>query len=313
MTKPLKVVFSDFFFFSLEKYETLMRLLKKYISGLVKLVFIILALAVVFLIFSIPIGKDVKKGIKTLSIEYLSPESTSEIISVKSGLIKPVVYQNINKLSLSESNEHKDLYVDLLLPVILISKYQIGIEKNQTERIREKIKLMENLSTEDSIFINELFEKYKTKNLVEIHQKQFTHPNSIILAQSILETGWGSSRFFLHGNNAFGIWSFNKHDNRMVASSNRDGIIIFLKKYNDLLESVNDYFLTISRSWAFDEFREKRMVSDNAYELIWYLNKYSELRNDYVKKVGEIIVQNNLTQYDTVQLDPSFFINVKLD
>ena len=55
------------------------------------------------------------------------------------------------------------------------------------------------------------------------------------------------------------------------------------------------------------------MVSDNAYELIWYLNKYSELRNDYVKKVGEIIVQNNLTQYDTVQLDPSFFINVKLD
>lgn len=290
-----------------------MILIKKYISGLIKLIFIILSVAVVFLIFSIPLGKDVKKNKKTLSIEYLSPESASDIVSVKSGIVKPIVYQNISKAISSETKEQKDVFIDLLLPVILISKHQIYIERNRTEKLWGKMKIKERITNEDSLFLDLLIDKYDSRNLAEIHHKQFTHPNSIILAQSILETGWGSSRFFLHGSNAFGIWSFNKHDNRMIASSNRDGIIIYLKKYNDLLESVNDYFLTISNSWAFDEFRKKRMDSDNPYELIWYLNKYSELRNDYVKKVGEIIVQNNLTRYDSAQLDPDFFINVKLD
>jgi hypothetical protein len=45
--------------------------------------------------------------------------------------------------------------------------------------------------------------------------------------------------------------------------------------------------------------------------LIWYLNKYSELRNDYVKMVGELMITNNLTQYDTVRLDPDYYIYQK--
>jgi Bax protein len=79
-----------------------------------------------------------------------------------------------------------------------------------------------------------------------------------------------------------------------------------------LAQSVEDYFLTLANSWAFDEFRKKRSESDNPYELIWYLNKYSELRNDYVKKVGEIMVQNNLARYDSYMLDANNFIKVKL-
>ena len=290
-----------------------MRLLKKYISGLIKLIFIILSVAVVFLIFSIPIGKDVKKVKKTLLIEHLSPESASEIESVKNGIVKPIIYQNIDKILSSDTKNQKENFIDLLLPVILISKHRIEIERNKTEILWGKLKMKDPITKEDSMFIDLLIEKYDSRNFSEIHQMQYTHPNSIVIAQSILETGWGSSRFFLHGNNAFGIWSFNKSDNRMIASSNRDGVIIYLKKYNDLLESVNDYFLTISKSWAFADFREKRIVSDNPYELIWYLNKYSELRNDYVKKVGEIIIQNDLARYDTAQLDPNYFINVKFD
>jgi len=265
------------------------------------------------LIFSIPIGKDVKKVKKTLLIEHLSPESASEIESVKNGIVKPIIYQNIDKILSSDTKNQKENFIDLLLPVILISKHRIEIERNKTEILWGKLKMKDPITKEDSMFIDLLIEKYDSRNFSEIHQMQYTHPNSIVIAQSILETGWGSSRFFLHGNNAFGIWSFNKSDNRMIASSNRDGVIIYLKKYNDLLESVNDYFLTISKSWAFADFREKRIVSDNPYELIWYLNKYSELRNDYVKKVGEIIIQNDLARYDTAQLDPNYFINVKFD
>ena len=78
-----------------------------------------------------------------------------------------------------------------------------------------------------------------------------------------------------------------------------------------MLESVNDYFSTVSNSWAFDKFRERRAETDNAYELIWYLNKYSELRNDYVKKVGEVMIQNQLTRFDTCEIDPGYFLKVK--
>lgn len=86
--------------------------------------------------------------------------------------------------------------------------------------------------------------------------------------------------------------------------------MIYLKKYDNIAQSIEDYFLTLANSWAFDEFRNKRYISDNPFELIWYLNNYSELRNDYVKKVGEIIIQNELTRYDSCVLDEDNFIKV---
>ena len=179
-----------------------------------------------------------------------------------------------------DDDNKKDRYIDILLPAVLVVKHNLLVEKERTEKIWSKLRAKERFNKSDSIFLNALYLKYKSENIAEINKKQHLHPNSIVLAQSILETGWGDSRFFLNGNNAFGIWSYNKLDKRMAASTNRDGIVIYLRKYGNIAQSVEDYFSTIANSWAFDEFREKRYESDNPFELIWYLNKYSEFDSE---------------------------------
>ncbi len=289
-----------------------MRLLKGYLSKTIKVLFIIIFLAIVVLILSIPINYGVKKEKLSLLIEYKSIKKPSDILKISGNEVKPIVYEDISKFNDFPENNRKDRYIETLLPAILVVKFNLLNEKAKTEKIWAKVRAKDRLTAGDSAFIRTLYAKYKSENLKEISQKQHLHPTSIVLAQSILETGWGNSRFFIKGNNAFGIWSYNKLDKRMPATTSRDGLVIYLKKYDNIAQSVEDYFLTLANSWAFDKFREKRYDSDNPYELIWYLNKYSELRNDYVKKVGEIIVQNDLTKYDSCELDKNNFIKVKL-
>jgi Bax protein len=290
----------------------IMKFLKGYLSKTIKALFVIIFLAIVLLILSIPINYGVKKEKLSLLIEYKSIKKPSDILKINGKSVKPVIYEDISKFKDFPEISRKERYIETLLPAILVVRFNLLNEKSRTERLWAKIRSKEDLTSLDSGFINSMYKKYKTESLKEINQKQHLHPVSITLAQSILETGWGNSRFFLKGNNAFGIWSYNKLDNRMAASTSRDGLVIYLKKYDNVAQSVEDYFLTLANSWAFDEFRMRRYESDNPYELIWYLNKYSELRNDYVKKVGEIIVQNNLTKYDSCTLDKNNFIKVKL-
>lgn len=264
------------------------------------------------LIISIPINYGVKREKFSLLVEYRSIDEPDDIQKFNGKYVKPVIYEDITNLDNFDDNSKKNRYIEILLPAILVVKHNLLNEKARTERIWSRVRAKDRINRSDSAFLLSIYEKYKSKNLQEINLKQHMHPNSIVLAQSILETGWGDSRFFLRGNNAFGIWSFNPVDDRMPASTARDGIIIYLKKYDNIAESVEDYYLTLANSWAFDEFREKRYTSNNPFELIWYLNKYSELRNDYVKKVGEIIVQNDLTQYDSCTIDEENFVKVLL-
>jgi Bax protein len=276
----------------------------------VRVLFVVIFLGIVVLILSIPFNYRVKKEKISLLVEYKSIHQPEDIYKIKDRKVHPVIYEDLTNFGQFVDNNRKEEYIEIILPAILVVKHNILNEKSRTERIWAKLRARDRINSSDSAFIQAIFEKYRSKNLPEINKKQHLHPNSIILAQSILETGWGNSKFFSKANNAFGIWSYNKLDNRMAASSNRDGIMIYLKKYDNIAQSVEDYFITLANSWAFDEFRNKRYVSDNPFELIWYLNNYSELRNDYVKKVGEIIIQNNLTRYDSCVLDEDNFIKV---
>ena len=282
-----------------------------HIKSAIKIIFAVLAVIVILFILNVPIGKKIKRQHNLLMVKYQRVENPVDIASINSRYVKPLIYENIEEIALFDPDIRKQKFIELLLPAILVTKYEIYKENKRTIDIWGKLKSNLDITHNDSVFMEELFLKYETKNFAEINQRQQVHPNSIILAQAALETGWGTSRFFLQGNNAYGIWSFSKMENRMESLSSRGDIKIYLKKYDHVSESVKDYFQTIGKSWAFDQFRKRRSETNNAYELIWYLNRYSELRNDYVKKIGELMIQNTLTQYDTCEIDPEYFIKVK--
>ncbi|MEZ5082993.1 MAG: glucosaminidase domain-containing protein [Bacteroidales bacterium] len=134
------------------------------------------------------------------------------------------------------------------------------------------------------------------------------HPVSLAIAQAAIESAWGTSRFFLEGRNAFGVWSFSEDDSRMIANETREGRPVFLKKYNSLIDSAEDYYLVLSRG-PFSDFREVRATTNDVFELLPNLTKYSEQENSYARKLNKIINKNKLIIYDSYQIDPKYILD----
>lgn len=218
-------------------------------------------------------------------------------------LVVPYDYTSVISLADLPVDEKKQKFVDMILPAILTARAELKHTQNEVRTLISKD--TSKLSGHDKRFLKKLLTKYKSDDFDELLSKLNTHPNSIVLAQSAVESGWGTSRFFLEANNVFGVWSFDKDEDRIMANSDRDGKYTYLKKYPSLSKSIEDYFLTISNG-PYSDFRRQRKEVKNPYVLVNNLENYSELRGYYVKKLQLIIKMNEFTQYDSYQIDPNY-------
>jgi Bax protein len=204
-------------------------------------------------------------------------------------------------------NERKDKFIDVLLPTILINRHQLAQHRIHVEILKEKSRYSHEWSHKDSLFINDIFKTYKTKNFNELLKRLQPPPVSLVLAQAALESGWGSSRFFKEANNVFGIWSFSKKDDRIIANETRGSKPIFLKKYPNLLGSVEDFHILLASSRNYADFRDCIQRGNNVFELIWHLKMYSEKRDQYVIMLRNVIVTNELINFDGYRINPEFY------
>ena len=78
---------------------------------------------------------------------------------------------------------------------------------------------------------------------------------AISVAQAILESDWGRSRFAKEANNFYGIIQTDKTEPH-IKSLNSD---IILKVYGNKCESVADYINLLNTSSAFEEYRDIRL------------------------------------------------------
>jgi Bax protein len=117
-------------------------------------------------------------------------------------------------------------------------------------------------------------------------------PTELIIAQAVLESNYGKSRFAKQGNNLFGIrtWNLNeKHIKPFDTNDQTFGIKVFKSKCS----CVRYYIKILNNSSAFKEFRKMRKkMLDNNYvnvlSLTQYISKFATDK-DYVKKVQRTI------------------------
>ena len=81
-------------------------------------------------------------------------------------------------------------------------------------------------------------------------------PSELIVAQAIIETDWGTSRFANEANNLFGIRTWNQDENHILATTEWTGWGV--KAFNTKCDSVKDYIRIINEVYAYAEFREMR-------------------------------------------------------
>ncbi|MTI21793.1 hypothetical protein E1176_12245 [Fulvivirga sp. RKSG066] len=240
------------------------------------------------------------EGTRVLKTEYVELASPEQIVALEDTLVRPVLYQNLPNYADLPVEDSKQKFIATILPAILIARYHLENERDSIKLLLIKKKW----TTQDSLYYQKQFERYKAKDAENLLLRMKTHPNSITIAQAAVESGWGSSRFFREANNLFGIWSYRSDEQRIAA----DGNNVYLRKYNDVSQSIEDYFVTIGRARPYRSFRKTNANSDNIDELLPHLKPYSERGMDYVYQLKTIIRQNNLTQYDNYQIDPQYFV-----
>ena len=242
-----------------------------------------------------------QKQVKNLesSLIKITPKNCDDVVEINTHLVQPIVYTKSVKLDELSIAEKKKTFIDLMIPSILIAKYRLKKEKKYLKELLSK----ERLSAKDSLWIKKKKYIFKASSAKDLYNKMTLHPTSIIIAQAIIESGWGTSKFFEKANNVFGIWSFNEHEKRMAASKKRGKKTVYLKKYSSVEQSIFDYFVVLSTKDVYKEFREKRLESQDPFVLIEHLGKYSELGQEYINNLKNTIQKNKLLAYDTYHLD----------
>lgn len=134
---------------------------------------------------------------------------------------------------------------------------------------------------------------------------------SIMIAQAILESGWGTTTLALEpNNNLFGVKGnyngnsveINTYEYNSVGQ--RYQIAASFKKYPSIKESLADYITTITGndvvgSWRYNYYIGVRVSQTTSYkDATAYLTGRYATAPDYGTKLNSLIERYNLTQYD---------------
>ena len=229
------------------------------------------------------------------------------------------IKNNINAYTLSNLSDHdfeylessKQKFVKTVLPIIINENQNILITRSFIPGLKKKLKKFKTLNKNEIRKLNKIAEKYNIEHLNEhkldvvnnILENVDVIPNSIVLAQAAIESGWGQSRFAKEYNALFGEYTYDQNEG--VVPLNRDfGEKHLIKSFSSFNNSVSSYFININSHNAYKDFRAVREImrsKNNFSELSLLINKldsYAE-DNNYVSTLKAVIKKNNFSKFDS--------------
>ena len=228
-------------------------------------------------------------------------------------------YPNKNKpnfKSIINISERKKAFIDYLIPLIHQTQKEILNKREKLKTIKQAYIKNHSLSFFELRQLKSLSKDYQTdfdennlnKTINQLLLKINTIPTGMVIAQAALESGWGTSRFAVNGNNYFGEHCFRKGCG-IVPKKRDHGKINEVKLFDSPLDSVKSYFNLLNTGSKFMQFRklraqlEKENHTLKGTQLIKTLLHYSELKNDeYEKRLLATINYKRLDRYYKVSI-----------
>ena len=227
----------------------------------------------------------------------------------KNKIVKPI---NIDILpneikSIESTKKRKELFIQIVLPLILDENKKIRLERKTLFAILNK----NSNSDAERNWLKSKFKQYGVVNrdLTTLKIRMDEIPVSLAIAQAAKETGWGTSRFAQEGNALFGQWTYSGEGIKPAGSD--DGDTHKVMKFKILKASVRAYQRNLNTHKSYKEFRKIRAIQRdvlgnlNSLELVEYLDKYAETGKEYIKILKKIIEQNKLMDFDDAKILPS--------
>jgi len=248
------------------------------------------------------IGKDIMVDSRTLN--SFEKKSIKQIPEYPLQLVSSDWKKNFS--------QKKTKFIETLLPLISFENQKILIERQRLIEIKNYLQEQKTLVQNDFIYLNQLAKKYhiKSKNThkIDLIKKLLFSvdviPNSIVLAQAVNESGWGTSRFAREYNALFGQYTYDIN-NGVVPYEREEGKKHLVRHFSSINKSVESYFQNINTHYAYHKFRKIRSVihrkdlNNNIKLLTQALDVYAEDKL-YVETINAIIDSNNFFQFDSI-------------
>ncbi len=233
--------------------------------------------------------------------------------------VPPIKVERVpDDLNTKDGVERKMLFITALLPVILDVNHRVLQEREQLIVLREKFfGSPDSLTAFDKAWISQLAERYEMP-IEQIDKDQFVQlmgrvdivPPSMAIAQSGIESGWGTSFAARTGNALFGqIQSIGQH---AVSVSWKPGAGM-PQPFANVGEAADAYVANLNTHPAYAAFRTERAAmrergeTPDGYKLIGQLLRYSERGLGYVQFVRQVMREDKLNDFDNAQLQLSGF------
>ncbi|QUJ68798.1 glucosaminidase domain-containing protein [Photobacterium sp. GJ3] len=207
---------------------------------------------------------------------------------------------------MEDVNAKKQAFFDFLRPAVVAENARISEERTFLLAIQAQTHAGQSINPSDldearqlgdsynlELTEDQLTEQWLNKMLIRVD----TLPEALVLSQAANESGWGTSRFAVEGNNFFGQWCYTPGCG-MVPNARSEGARHEVAVFSDAKQSVHAYFMNVNRNRAYAELREIRAqqrASGNrltGLKLAEGLRRYSERGQDYVSEIQGMIRHN---------------------
>lgn len=198
--------------------------------------------------------------------------------------------------------DKRNTFIRALLPMVLAVNERIAAERRYLVELRRRAEAGETLPPADEAWLRAVAERYKIASRgrkidwAALLERVDVVPPSLALAQSIVETGWGSSAPARRSNALFGMIGGDGTDTAKLAA------------FESLYASVQAYVHNLNTYLAYADFRRQRSalrVEGKPIEgqvLALTLQRYSELGLEYTRHIQAVIERESLAPFDGAQL-----------
>lgn len=222
--------------------------------------------------------------------------------------VPPIKVERVpDDLAGKDGSVRKALFITALLPVILEVNQRVLVEREQLLLLRDKIAGSAGLAPVERIWLEQLADRYDTAvdKLDELVRRVDIVPPSMAIAQSGIESGWGTSFAARTGNALFGqIQAVGRH---AVSVPWKPGAGM-PQPFTNVGEAAEAYVANLNTHPAYSAFRSERATmrergeAPDGYRLIGKLLRYSELGQQYVGFVRQVMREDQLTDFDKAKL-----------
>ena len=223
-------------------------------------------------------------------------------------IIDPASFSAEDILTKKDIPQSHKAFLARFLPEIHMANNKVLSLRNKMLDLKDTVKDDDSLDDIQLQKLNSVLKKYRldplpanssptSETIEEAIQKLLKRldiiPVKLVMAQAIIESGWGSSGFAKDGNNYFGVHCYTEGCG--VKPAGNDSSDFYVKTYYSEMSGIEDYLWILNTGHAYRGLRQTRLeLRDDhkpidAIALAQGLSKYSAKGMEYVTMVSNII------------------------